>query len=75
MSDVGVEPIARVRIIRRFSHYRVGEDIVMPLGAARALVAQRYAEPLAPPPGFAIGDPATRTPPQRQPTPGQTVKK
>ena len=71
--DVGVEPVARVRIIRRFSHYRVGEDIVMPLGAARNLVAQRYAEPLAPPPGFAIGDPVGPKPPQR--TPGQTVKK
>jgi len=77
MSDdvVAAEPIARIRIIRRYSHYRIGDTIVMSLSQAQSLVAQRYAEALPPPAGFAVGDPSSRSPPQRQPVASQLVKK
>jgi hypothetical protein len=64
--------MVRMRIIRRFSHYNVGEVIAVTLAQGRDLDVRRLAAPLdilvptpAPPPPEAA--------PQRQP--GATVRK
>ena len=46
MSDVVPGTHVRMRVMRRFSHYNVGELIGIEFYAARELAAKRLAEPL-----------------------------
>lgn len=46
MSDVIPGTQARLRVIKRFSHYNAGDVIAVEFYAARELVAKRLAQPL-----------------------------
>jgi hypothetical protein len=62
--------MVRMRIMRRYSHYNVGEVIAVPLAQGHELAAKRLATPL---------DVLVPTPPAGEPTPqrqpGATVRK
>jgi hypothetical protein len=68
--------IARVRFLRRWNNLNAGEIAVFPLGMAQSLVANRYAEAMAPPESAVATEAVPPTPanvPQRGPA--QTVRK
>jgi hypothetical protein len=70
------EPIARVRFLRRWNNLNTNDVAVFPLGMAQSLVANRYAEAMAPPESAVATEAVSPTPanvPQRGPT--QTVRK
>lgn len=46
MTEIPVGTMARMRITRRFSHYNVGDLIVVPMGQGLELEAKRLAQPL-----------------------------
>jgi hypothetical protein len=75
MSDVVVQGTnVRMRVIKRYSHYNVGDLIAVEFFAARELAAKRLAQPLdllVPVPVVAAGQDGSLPPssgPLRQPT-------
>ena len=46
MSDIVPGTMVRMRVIRRYHHYNVGEVIAVPLHEGRDLEAKRLAQPL-----------------------------
>jgi hypothetical protein len=78
MSDVVDGTHVRMRIVRRFSHYNVGDLIAVEFYAARELAAKRLAQPLdlLVPTPVAAAEPGEHPPasgPLRQP--GGVVRK
>ena len=75
MSDMVPGTLVKMRTLRRFAHYTVGEHIAVPMDAAQDLAARRLAQPLAimvPTPVEASAE-SKPTEPIRQPS--QVVRK
>lgn len=76
MSDVVPGTQVQMRVVRRYSHYNVGDLIAVDFWAAKELDAKRLAQPLrllVPAAAAETGGPPPDPVPQRQP--GSVVRK